>query len=167
MRLFSGNRGDIYLIDYGSKKAVLKKLKPGKPNTLTKEARILKYLDSLYVPKLYEAGGDYIIMEYIEGISLKEALRKSGKRAVRLALVACNHLDRMGIAHRELGRYYHFIFDKDLKSVKIIDFERSAFCPRPRNVLQFLGFYLRDIELARAYRAKKIDFKTLLGRLDV
>ena len=169
-KLFSGTRGDIYLIDYFGKRAVLKKLRPGKPNTLAKEAAILKTLDQ-FAPKLYDAGYDYIVMEYIEGISLKEAIKKDFKKAILLALRACYYLDKKGIYHKELGRWHHFIYDHKISGVKVIDFERATIRPNPRNLLQFVGFYLRDFDLRQQIelykRDRKKGFEAIIKALDV
>ncbi len=165
MRLFNGTRSFVELIDYKGKQAILKQLRPGKPDTLVKEAKILKSLDR-YVPKLYESGPGYIIMEYIDGISLKQALARDPKRAIRLALEACYYLDRMGVYHKELGRYHHLLYGPRLEWVRVIDFERSVLRPDARNVLQFAGFYLRDYDLAEALtlykRNKKAGFAAIL-----
>ena len=170
-KIFEGTRGEIFLIDYFGKKAVLKRLRPGKPNTLQKEAKILKMLNGRYAPKLFEAGSDYLIMEYIEGVALKKMIKKDFKKAIRLGLEACYFLDRMGVYHKELGRYHHLLYAKDFSWVKVIDFERSTLRPNPRNVLQFVGYYLKEYDLAEAIerykRDKKAGFLALLKAIDV
>jgi len=163
-KIFEGNRGEIYLIDYRGHKAVLKRQKSGKPNTLQNEAKILKYLQPTnIVPKLFEYGPDYIVMEYLRGISLKEAIEKEKNRALKRALRLCYVLDRVGVWHKELGRYYHFIFTPE---PKIIDFERSCFSARPRNVLQFVGFYLRGLDTKEAVALYKRDKRAGLQALE-
>jgi len=153
-KIFEGNRGEIYLIDYYGRPAVLKKLRPGKRNTLTNEAKILRYLEPLKIaPKLYEAGEAYLIMEYIEGKSLKEALQQSRKSALLAALEAAYILDRAGVYHRQLGRYYHFILTP--QRMRVVDFERATMSAHPRNVLQFVGYYLRDLPLQDAVQLYK------------
>ena len=170
-KIFEGNRGEIFLIDYFGKKAVLKRLKPGKPNTLQKEAKILQRLSGRYAPKLFEAGRDYLIMEFVDGVALKHAIKKDFKRAVRLALEACYFLDRAGVYHKELGRYYHFLYAKDFSWVKVIDFERAVLRSNPRNVLQFVGYYLQSFDLKEAIELYKKDrkagFEAIVKVLDV
>ncbi|MRI84099.1 MAG: hypothetical protein C6I00_06735 [Nitratiruptor sp.] len=169
-KLFEGNRGEIFLIDYRGEKAILKRLRPGKPNTLSKEGAILRHLKR-YVPKLYEVGPDYLIMEYIQGVDLKEALRRQPRRAIRLALEACYYLDGMGIYHKELGRYRHILYEGEFDRVRVIDFERATWRPDPRNLLQFVGFYLRGYDLAPWVELYKRDrhqgFQAILEALDV
>ncbi|MRJ02518.1 MAG: hypothetical protein GXO19_01045 [Epsilonproteobacteria bacterium] len=147
VKLFQGNRGELFLIDYHGRKAVLKRLRYGRPNTLKKEGALLRRLSPRYTPRLWEAGEDYLIMEYIEGISLKEAFQVDWKRAVALGLEVCHYLDREGISHRQLGRYHHLIYSRDLGEVRVIDFERAVVREEPRNLLQFIGFYLRGYDL--------------------
>ncbi len=170
IELFEGNRAKIYLIDYYGKKAVLKKLRAGKPDTLKKEVQILRTLDR-FAPKIYEWGPGYIVMEYVDGISFKEAVKRDFKRSVRLALDACYYLDQKGVYHKELGRYHHLLFAKDLSWVKVIDFERAVVRSNPRNVLQFIGFYLRAFDLRKEIelykKDKKAGYKALLRALDV
>ncbi len=153
-KIFEGNRGEIYLIDYFGKPAVLKKLRAGKRNTLPNEAKILRYLEPLQIaPKLYETGKDYLVMEYIEGKNFKEALQQSRKSALLAALEAAYILDRAGVYHRQLGRYYHFIWTP--KRMRVVDFERAVMSAHPRNVLQFVGYYLRDFPLHDAVELYK------------
>ncbi len=148
---------------------MLKRQKSGKPNTLRNEAKILEYLQpSGIVPKLFEYGSDFIVMEYLQGVSLKEAIKKERKKALKEALRLCYLLDRAKVWHKELGRYYHFIFTPE---PKIIDFERARFHQNPRNVLQFAGFYMRDLDTQRAIelykRNKRVGLKRLEELLDV
>ncbi len=155
-KIFEGNRGEIYLVDYYGKKAVLKRLKRGKPNTIKKEIEFLRYLEPFgFTPKLYDYGKDYVVMEYIEGEPLKRAIKRAPKKALRLGLEVCYKLDRAKVYHRELGRYYHFLYDSAMKRVWVIDFERAIWSEHPRNVLQFVGFYLRDRDTTEAVKLYK------------
>ncbi|BAF70631.1 RIO1 family regulatory kinase/ATPase [Nitratiruptor sp. SB155-2] len=171
-KIFEGNRGEIYLIDYFDQKAVLKKQKPNKPNTIQNEIKILQKLQPLgFVPKLYEYGPDYIVMEYIDGISMKEALKRDKKRALRLALEIGYILDKAHIWHTELGRYYHILFDPKLRWCKVIDFERAKESPKPRNLLQIVGFYCKEYDLKEAIelykKEKTAGYKKIVEALDV
>ena len=153
-KIFEGNRGEIYLIDYYGHLAVLKKLRPGRRNTLINEAKILRYLEPLKIaPKLFEAGVDYLVMEYIEGKNFKEALQESRKKALLAALEVAYILDRVGVYHRQLGRYYHFILTS--RGMRVVDFERATMSAHPRNVLQFVGYYLRDLPIHEAVQLYK------------
>ncbi len=170
-KLFEGTRGEVFLIDYFGKKAVLKRLKPGKPNTLQKEAKILELLNGRYAPKLFEVGSDFLIMEYIDGLPLKKMIKKDFKKAIKLGLEACYFLDRMGVYHKELGRYYHLLYAYDFSWVKVIDFERAVVRPNPRNLLQFVGYYLQSFDLTKEIALYKQDkrsgYQAILKALDV
>ncbi|BCD60827.1 MULTISPECIES: RIO1 family regulatory kinase/ATPase [unclassified Nitratiruptor] len=171
-KIFEGNRGEIFLIDYFDQKAILKKQKRDKPNTIHNEIKMLQKLQPLgIVPKIYEYGSDYIVMEYIEGISMKEALKRNKKRALRLALEIGYILDKAHIWHTELGRYYHLIFDQKLKKCKVIDFERAKESSRPRNLLQIVGFYCKEYDLKEAIelykKEKSAGYKKMIEALDV
>ncbi len=121
-----------------------------------------------FVPRLYCWGEDFLVMEYLQGYSMKEALRIDRKRALKEGLRICYELDKAGVWHKELGRYYHFIFTPE---PKIIDFERSKLSDCPRNVLQFVGFYMRDFEVRESvelYKSdKKAGFEALMELIDV
>ena len=128
----------------------------------------MRFLEPLKIaPKVYESGEDYIVMEYLQGVSLKEMAKN--KDTLKEALKVCYLLDRLGIYHRELGRYYHFVFTKE--GVRVLDFERAVYRAHPRNVLQFVGFYLRDIDTKEAVELYKQSpregLKKLFEVLDV
>ena len=169
-KIFEGNRGEIFLIDYFGKPAVLKRFKNRDFQKAKKEANILSFLEPFAIaPKLYELYEDCIIMEYLEGISFKEALQKDKKNAIAQALHICYVLDNVGIYHKELGRYYHFILTKN--GMRLLDFERAQLGKRGKNVLQFIGFYLRDLDLQKEIalykRDQKEGFLALTKALDV
>ncbi len=168
-KIFEGNRGEIFLLNYFGKKAVLKRFKVADAR-VQKEAKILSLLAPFAIaPKLYEAGRDYIVMEYLEGISLKEAIKRDKKSALLQALQICYTLDTLQIYHKELGRYYHFIFTKE--GMRVVDFERAQLGKSGKNVLQFVGFYLKDLDLKQEItlykRSPKEGFLALTKALDV
>ena len=112
----------------------------------------MRFLEPWHIaPRVYESGEEYIVMEYLQGVSLKEMAHN--KDVLKEALKVCYLLDRLGIYHRELGRYYHFVFTKD--GVRVLDFERAVYRANPRNVLQFVGFYLRRVDTKEAVQLYK------------
>ena len=138
-KIFKGNRGEIFLTTFKGQKAILKRFK--RYDSFLQECKALKFLEPFNIaPKLLDSSKEWVLMEYCEGASLKEAW---SKEALQKALLAAYKLDNLALYHRQLGRYYHFIFTKD--GVKVIDFERSIFTKKPRNVLQFIGYYLRHL----------------------
>ncbi len=166
-KLFEGNRGEIFLTTYRNKKAILKRLKPHKPNTLLVEKELLLFLEPYKIaPKLYDSGRDWLLMEYLQGPTLKEYRSKD---ALKEALLVAYKLDKLHVYHRQLGRFYHFIFTQN--GVKVIDFERGKRSEKPRNVLQFVGYYLRGCRVEDAIALYKRDrekgIKALLECIDV
>ena len=164
-KIFEGNRGEIFLTTFKRKKAILKRFK--NDNSFLQEYKALKFLEPFNIaPKLFDSGKSWVLMEYCEGDSLKEAW---SKEALQKALLAAFKLDNLALYHRQLGRYYHFIFTKE--GVKVIDFERSTFTKKPRNVLQFIGYYLRHLptkEIVALYKKEpRRGIKALLEIIDV
>jgi len=152
LKIAEGNRGEIFL----NNGKVVKRYKKNKPNYAKKEAAFLNYLQSFNLaPKLFEVGKDYIVMEYLGSFSLKEAIKVDRMKALLLGLEASYRLDRLGVYHQELGRYHHFLYSLDLSWVRVIDFERAKWSSSPRNLFQFVGFYLREVELAKEIKMYK------------
>ena len=143
-KLFEGYRGEIFLAHYKNRLAVLKRKKRESPDFIEKEYKLLKNLNGLYSPKVFEKSKDYILMEYVKGFDFKEALKIDRKRAILLALELSYFLDKQGVYHSQLGRYYHLIISKDFKTIKALDFERTKINSNQKNLLQIIGFYLRD-----------------------
>ncbi|WP_456454766.1 RIO1 family regulatory kinase/ATPase domain-containing protein [Thermovibrio sp.] len=116
-----------------------------KESLAEKEFSLLKYLYDLYksqtpAPKPLLAGKDFIVMEWIEGKPFLEAFKEKPKETVKQAIKACYLLDRAGIEHSEIKGGKHLITTK--KGIKVIDFESAKLKERPRNLLQFVGYYL-------------------------
>jgi len=138
-KIGEGNRGEVFKVKLQNGKIAA--LKWAKSYEIEKEWEILNYLNGLYAPKPVFKGNKYIIMEYIQGKPLKE-LQGSREYYISLknALIGAYHLDKKGVFHKQLGRYYHILFDGE--NVKFIDFERAVFSENPRNFLQIIGYYL-------------------------
>ena len=151
-KIGEGNRGEVYKIKL--KMGEIAALKYAKNYEIGKEWQILKFLNGFYAPKPIYKNKKFFIMEYIEGKSLKE-LQNTPEYydALKYALKAAFYLDEKKIFHKQLGRYYHIIFNG--KNVKFIDFERSVISKSPRNFLQIIGYYLKRDKLLDQ---SKIDF---------
>jgi len=143
-KLFEGKRGEIYLVQKDEKIFVMKKKKADSPDFIKKEYEILKKLSNKYSPKVFEKGKDFLLMEYLKGYSFKEALIIDEKKSILLACELCYYLDKQKIYHSQLGRYYHLIVSTDFKSIKVLDFERAKINSKQKNLLQFIGYYLKD-----------------------
>jgi len=144
-KIGEGNRGEVYKVRLQNGKIAA--LKWAKNYEIEKEWEILNYLNGFYAPKPIFKGKRFFIMEFVEGKPLKELVGTNDYYiALKEALKGGFYLDEKGIFHRQLGRYYHIIFDG--KKVKFIDFERAVFSENPRNLLQLVGYYLiRDKSL--------------------
>jgi len=141
-KIGEGNRGEVYkvLLENGK----LAALKWSKNYAVDKEWEILNFLKGRYAPKPIFRGNRYIVMELIEGKALKELTQKDYYRTLKEALKGACELDRLGVFHKQLGRYYHII--NTGKKVKFLDFERAVFTENPRNFLQIAGYYLQRDE---------------------
>ncbi len=139
-KIGEGNRGEVYKVKL--KTGEIAALKYAKNYEIEKEWQILNFLDGICAPKPFFKGKNYIIMEFVKGKPLKELINtKEYYIALKYALKAAFYLDEKKIFHKQLGRYYHIIFNG--KNVKFIDFERSVFQNNPRNFLQIIGYYLK------------------------
>lgn len=78
--------------------------------------------DSTIVPRLYEIGENYILMEYIDGLSLEEYLKKKGRVSNRIAkqlVFMIREMERLGFTRKD-SALRHIILDKH-KHLKVID----------------------------------------------
>jgi putative serine/threonine protein kinase len=140
-KIGEGNRGEVYLVELeGGGRGVIKW---AKNYDIDKEWEILNYLNGRWAPKPIYRGRRYFIMELVEGKPLGELIGTPlYYRALYRGLEAGYHLDRLGVFHKQLGRFYHIIYNPLVDQVKFIDFERGVFTNKPRNFLQILGYYL-------------------------
>ena len=106
---------------------------PKKKNNIENEIKILKQLDNINIMKLYEIiktdNYQYLIMEYIEGISLLDIIKKEKnhyleeKRALKIfkqIIQAINYCQSKNICHRDIKLENILIIKDDV--VKLIDF---------------------------------------------
>jgi len=83
-------------------------------------------------------------MEYIDGKPLKNLDKLQYYNSLKMAFEGAYYLDKVGIFHKQLGRYYHILTLNN--QVKFIDFERAVLTKNPRNFLQLVGYYLQRDE---------------------
>ena len=123
-----------YAIKIYSKKSILD---PQKKNTVNNEINILKQLNNINIMKLYKVIDSpnylYLIMEYIDGISLLDTIRKDSnhyfeeKRALNIfiqVLKAMIYCQEKNICHRDIKLENILIKKNDV--IKIIDFGFSV-----------------------------------------
>ena len=124
------NTRNKYAIKIYSKKSLLD---PQKKNTVNNEIKILKHLSNVNIVKLYDVIDTpyylYLVMEYIEGISLLDTIRKDNnhyfeeKRALNIfiqIIKAMIYCQSKNICHRDIKLENILIKKNDV--IKIIDF---------------------------------------------
>lgn len=81
---------------------------------------------SLVIPRLYEDGPNYIIMEYVKGISLPQYLKKEKqlpKPIVEKILALLAELKKIGFDRCDT-EVRHILFNEDME-IKVIDLKRA------------------------------------------
>ncbi len=142
----------------GSPVAVkVKRCDSEKENVLLKECNFLKYLESFSkksgkenpAPFPYLCFKDFLVMEFIEGVVFEKAVKVFDWREVTCSFIdACAFLDSAGVKHSEIKGGKHLIFSE---RGRIVDFESASFSEKPRNVLQFVGYYLIGRKLLKPF----------------
>ncbi|MEZ0337786.1 MAG: hypothetical protein ABWK02_06235 [Aquificaceae bacterium] len=150
LQLFSkGWRGYIYRAKWKGIDVAIKVAKDSEREyAIRKEGEILKLLKGYRgFPQLLEAGEDFLVYEFIDGIPIEKAsLTKSQKIFVYLrVLELIELLDRLGINKEELHKLdKNTLIGKDLE-VYLIDFERGSMQAKKRhNLSQFLQLLARE-----------------------
>ena len=137
-KLGQGGMGHVYLAEDTllGRQAAIKLLAPefnrddGIKERFKREARAVAALNHQNIVTIYEFGhfddNPYIVMEYVDGESLREIQRKSKQRTdeiINIVLQICAGLAKShetGIIHRDL-KPENILLDKDYR-VKILDF---------------------------------------------
>lgn len=150
LQLFSkGWRGYIYRAKWKGIDVAIKVAKDSEREyAIRKEGEILKLLKGYRgFPQLLEAGEDFLVYEFIDGIPIEKAsLTRSQKAFVYLrVLELIELLDRLGVNKEELHKLdKNTIIGKDLE-VYLIDFERGSMQAKKRhNLSQFLQLLARE-----------------------
>ncbi|MGK0689514.1 MAG: hypothetical protein ABWU22_02415, partial [Aquificaceae bacterium] len=131
LQLFSkGWRGYIYRAKWKDTDVAIKVAKDSEREyAIRKEGEILKLLKGYRgFPQLLEAGEDFLVYEFIDGIPIEKAsLTRSQKAFVYLrVLELIELLDRLGVNKEELHKLdKNTLIGKDLE-VYLIDFERGS-----------------------------------------
>ncbi len=150
LQLFSkGWRGYIYRAKWKGIDVAIKVAKDSEREyAIRKEGEILKLLKGYRgFPQLLEAGEDFLVYEFIDGIPIEKAsLTRSQKAFVYLrVLELIELLDRLGVNKEELHKLdKNTLIGKDLE-VYLIDFERGSMQAKKRhNLSQFLQLLARE-----------------------
>jgi serine/threonine-protein kinase len=125
-RLGAGGMGEVYLAEDSrlGRKVALKVLTPASVTNAAssrrflREARLASALDHPNICTIYEAGAadgrSFISMQYVEGETLREALRKRPVSVERLVSIALQVADALAAAHA------HGIVHRDITSSNIM-----------------------------------------------
>jgi len=148
-----GKHGLVYKAQYKTQDVAIKvKLPSSKSqNTSLLEGNYLKHVNKLGIgPKLIETTENYVVMEFIDGTRIDKFLETANKeekiKVIKAILKQLELLDKNNINKSELTNpYKHIIIKKDLTPV-LIDFERSRFTTKPKNISQFKE-YLKKHQL--------------------
>ncbi|WP_457680148.1 hypothetical protein [Thermovibrio sp.] len=163
-----GYRGVVFKAYYEGKPVAVKvKRADSQKPVVEKEFTFLTHLYSLYgketpAPIPYLKGEDFIVMEWVEGTDFFTAFKERPKEVCLFALSSCYKLDRAKVEHSEIKGEKHLVVRKE--DLKVIDFESAKFKEFPRNLLQFVGYYLVGREL---YKELGIPKRELLKALEV
>lgn len=120
-----------------------------KHNTLYNEANMLKLANTINVgPKLIYASRDIIVMEYIDGIHIKDLLNKDRdiKYIIKDVILQCFILDLIGLDHGELYRMDKHVIVND-NNIKIIDFDSASINRNVKNVTSATQYFLINAKL--------------------
>ena len=96
------------------------------------------------IPRLYEDGPNYIIMEYVKGISLPQFLKKEKQLPepiVEKILDMLNELKKIGFERRDTEAR-HILFNEDME-IKVIDLKRAFKTVRSNPTTLFTGLKKR------------------------
>jgi putative serine/threonine protein kinase len=81
---------------------------------------------SSIIPKLYENGANYIVMEFVKGNNLKHYLKKEKKLSEAIVEKILSMLDEMkAVGFTRLDIEVRHIFFNELGEIKVIDLKRA------------------------------------------
>lgn len=143
---------------------------------MTHEAALLGKANRVGVgPQLIGGDKDFILLEFVEGMTLPEwvislkgrGARKRIRGVLSDVLQQCRRLDDAGLDHGELSRAHKHIIVDSLDKAHIIDFEAASTRRRPSNVTSICQYLYIGSQLAQILRRKlgKIDSKALVAVL--
>jgi len=152
--LGKGHRGVVFKGIYKDREVAIKVPRVDAKNTIYDEGVILKYVNKLNIgPKLYAFSRDYLIMEYIDGITLKDYIsgedvdRGEYLNIVKEVLKQCIRLDIHGVDHGEIQGGKHIVIGSS--KVYIIDFGSAKIGRTPRNFTSAVSLLFGRSYIAR------------------
>lgn len=151
-----GMQGAVFKLS--NKKCV--KIYPEEKHCRWEEEVLRKVQKSPFFPKFYDSGANYIIMEYIEGITLKDYLKDRGTIPFELTNQIITLFKEM--EHLKFTDYdiylRHYIVTKN-ETIRVIDHVKSFTRNRPQPKYFIIG--LSNLGLLRSFssQVKTIDYK--------
>ncbi|MBW2992844.1 methyltransferase, partial [Candidatus Woesearchaeota archaeon] len=147
-----GHRGIIWKAKLKNKNiAVKSKLPESKAmGNIQREAEWLKILNKKGIgPKLLMADKDFFCYEFVEGVFIKDFIKKADKQKIRSVLKEvlkqCHTLDKLKINKEEMHHpTKHIIIGK---KITLIDFERANKTIKPHNTTQFCQYIINQRNL--------------------
>lgn len=144
-----GRRGLVYIGKYKEKKVAIK-IKNPKSRAIARidiEGENLKKVNMLGIgPKLIKSDKDYLIMEFVEGISFDKYIEERHKidTLIQIDLIEkqLKILDDNKLEKDEMNRPFKNVIISNRQPV-LIDFERLRYKDNPKNVRQFYEFKKR------------------------
>ena len=154
-----GHRGVVFKGIFKNKIVAIKVPRINSKNTVYHEGSILKETNLFNIgPKVYEFSNNYLIMEYVEGINLKNYLsqkhidKKEYLIIIENTLKQCLRLDFHKIDHGEIQGGKHIIInnkDKSKIKVYIIDFDKSKRGKITHNFTSAISLFFTKSHISR------------------
>jgi len=152
--LGKGHRGVVFKGIYRDREVAIKVPRLDAKNTIYQEGCILKEVNALGIgPRLYTFSRDYLVMEYIDGITLKDYIisgdidREGYLNIVKEVLKQCLRLDIHGIDHGEIQGGKHIVLKPP--RVYLIDFGSAKIGRTPRNFTSAISLFFGKSHIAR------------------
>ena len=146
--LAKGHRGLLFTGFYKNKKIAIKTKNPKSKavGRIENEVKWLKKLNKYEIgPKLIFTGDNYFIYEYIDGDFIVDHVKKSNKKFIKKTIRNIFNqmftLDKLKIDKEEMHHPVKHIIVKRKESC-LIDFERTHYSQKPKNVTQFCQFLM-------------------------
>ena len=146
--LAKGHRGLLFTGFYKNKKIAIKTKNPKSKavGRIENEVKWLKKLNKYEIgPKLIFTGDNYFIYEYIDGDFIVDYVKKSNKKFIKKTIRNIFNqmftLDKLKIDKEEMHHPVKHIIVKRKESC-LIDFERTHYSQKPKNVTQFCQFLM-------------------------
>nr|WP_275980346.1 AarF/UbiB family protein [Halalkalibacter alkaliphilus] len=136
------------------------KLYPDDEHRVWEEEVLKKIQSSSYFPKIYESDKNYLVMEYVDGITLEDYLKKKKimPESITKEIIAIHkEMERLKFTDRDIY-LRHFIVINNEK-IKVIDHVKSFTRVRPQPKRLIKG--LKKLGLLDSFllSVKKIDYK--------